>query len=323
MEYGVVFAKLRERALKGEDPSLSYFGWSAPFEKPSDVPPGAAEDPAVWALANPALGIRINMEHVAKEQRSMDPRGFAVERLGVGDWPRVSEEDGSVISVKAWLGLRDPRSRPVDRGSRWPHGRDRDPPGPSSPGGVLGGAVRSVGGRPVGRWARGGGCSGGLGAVVVTSLLRRLTSPASEQRFTLNDLLQQMSYAGSGYQFIQGGTPDGGAEPIENSFEGYVNGAYKSNGVIFACMAARMLLFSEARFQFRRMVNGRPGDLFGSAALAGLEAPWPGGTTGDLLSKAITDVDLAGNFFLTRRPAGLDEAPPGLGDDRVRVQDGA
>jgi hypothetical protein len=114
MEYGVVFAKLRERALKGEDPSLSYFGWSAPFDKPSDVPLSVASDPAMWALANPALGIRINAEHVAKEQRSMDPRGFAVERLGVGDWPRVSEEDGSVISVKAWLGLRDPTSKPVD-----------------------------------------------------------------------------------------------------------------------------------------------------------------------------------------------------------------
>jgi hypothetical protein len=114
MEYGIVFAKLRERALKGEDPSLSYFGWSAPFEKPSDVSPAAAKDPEVWAMANPALGIRIDPEHVAKEQRSMDPRGFAVERLGVGDWPRVDSDDGAVISVKDWLSLRDPQSRPVD-----------------------------------------------------------------------------------------------------------------------------------------------------------------------------------------------------------------
>jgi hypothetical protein len=44
----------------------------------------------------------------------MDPRTFAVERLGVGDWPRVTGEDGSVISVKAWLSLVDPRSQPVD-----------------------------------------------------------------------------------------------------------------------------------------------------------------------------------------------------------------
>jgi hypothetical protein len=114
MEHGVVFARVRERALQGEDPSLAYFGWSPPFEKPSDIPASVAGDAATWAVANPALGIRINPEHIAKEHRSMDPRTFAVERLGVGDWPRVTGEDGSVISVKAWLSLVDPRSQPVD-----------------------------------------------------------------------------------------------------------------------------------------------------------------------------------------------------------------
>jgi hypothetical protein len=146
----------------------------------------------------------------------------------------------------------------------------------------------------------------------VTSLLRRIASPGGsvESRFTFNDLLSQMNFNGLGYPLLHGGTPGGNSEDIESSFEGYVNGAYKSNGVIFACMAARMLLFSEARFQFRRMVNGRPGDLFGSAALGALEEPWPGATTGDLLSRAITDVDLAGNFFLTRRRAGLTRLRP-------------
>jgi hypothetical protein len=114
MEHGLVFARLRERALKGEDPDLAYFGWSPAFDKPSDVSVSAAADPEVWAQANPALGIRIRPEHVAKELRSMDPRTFAVERLGVGDWPRVAEEDGLVISVKAWLSLVDPLSEPVD-----------------------------------------------------------------------------------------------------------------------------------------------------------------------------------------------------------------
>jgi hypothetical protein len=44
----------------------------------------------------------------------MDPRTFAVERLGVGDWPRVADEDGQVISVKQWLSLVDPSSVPAD-----------------------------------------------------------------------------------------------------------------------------------------------------------------------------------------------------------------
>jgi hypothetical protein len=45
-----------------------------------------------------------------------------------------------------------------------------------------------------------------------------------------------------------------------------------------------MALFSEARFQWRKMTNGRPGDLFGSQDLRILEKPWTTGTTGDLLT---------------------------------------
>jgi phage portal protein BeeE len=134
----------------------------------------------------------------------------------------------------------------------------------------------------------------------VTSLLRRMTSEP-EQRFTFNDLLTQLNFNGLNYPLMTGGAPYGKTEDIESSFTGYVNGAYKSNGVVFACMLARMMLFSEARFQFRQMRFGRPGDLFGTAALGVLEKPWPNGTTGDLLAKAITDVDLAGNFYAARR----------------------
>jgi hypothetical protein len=145
----------------------------------------------------------------------------------------------------------------------------------------------------------------------VTSLLRRLaSSEATESRFNLNDYLQLLNYGGTGYPLIQGGTPGGKAEVVQNSFTGYVEGIYKRNGVVFACMAARRALFSEARFQFRRMVDGRPGDLFGTQALKLLEEPWPGGTTGDLLGRAITDVDLSGNFYLTRRPSGLVRLRP-------------
>lgn len=88
-------------------------------------------------------------------------------------------------------------------------------------------------------------------------------------------------------------------ETIENDFAGYVQGAYKRNGAIFACMAARQLVFTEARFLWRRFSNGRPTDLFFSQELEILETPWPGGTTGDLLAHMIQDADLAGNAFLT------------------------
>jgi phage terminase large subunit-like protein len=61
MEHGVVFARLRERAIRGEATRLAYFGWSPPFEHPDEVSEASAADPDVWAQANPALGIRITL----------------------------------------------------------------------------------------------------------------------------------------------------------------------------------------------------------------------------------------------------------------------
>ena len=94
----------------------------------------------------------------------------------------------------------------------------------------------------------------------------------------------------------------GEREDIGRDFLGLCRGAYKQNAVVFACMLVRLAVFSEARFQFRRIRNGKPGDLFGNQDLAPLENPWPGATTGDLLTRMIQDVDLAGNFFAVRRP---------------------
>lgn len=88
-------------------------------------------------------------------------------------------------------------------------------------------------------------------------------------------------------------------ETIANDFEGYVQHAYKSNGVVFACILVRLLVFSEARFMFRRMENGRPQQLFGDETLRLLERPWPNGTTGELLAHMEQDVSLGGNFYAT------------------------
>jgi phage portal protein BeeE len=126
---------------------------------------------------------------------------------------------------------------------------------------------------------------------------------------TLNEWASYFSYGGHAYAIQQtlAGPPTEGSD---GSYRSLVAGAYKSNGVIFACMLARQLLFSEARFQFRQMRNGRPGDLFGTPELSVLERPWPGGTTGDLLSRAIQDADLAGNFFAVRRPNRIRRLRP-------------
>jgi phage portal protein BeeE len=106
----------------------------------------------------------------------------------------------------------------------------------------------------------------------------------------------------NGNEYITQVGPGGSREDIPTDFSGYVNTLYKRNGVVFACMAARQLLFSEARFQFRTRTNGRPGDLYGTKALGILEKPWQNGTTGELLSRMEQDASLAGNFYGYRRP---------------------
>lgn len=134
------------------------------------------------------------------------------------------------------------------------------------------------------------------------NLFQSMSRPARERSLplSLDQWANYFSFGGTDY-LVQGGTPGMKGEPIEANFQGYVQGAYKSNGVVFACMAARSLIFSEARFQYRRLRQGRPGDLWGNENLRILEKPWTGAHTGDLLKAAIVDADLAGNFYAVRR----------------------
>jgi predicted Fe-Mo cluster-binding NifX family protein len=45
------------------------------------------------------------------ERNALDERGFAVERLGIGDWPDVTVGAGGVISYDDWVALADGDSR--------------------------------------------------------------------------------------------------------------------------------------------------------------------------------------------------------------------
>ena len=87
------------------------------------------------------------------------------------------------------------------------------------------------------------------------------------------------------------------AETIGSDFEGMVDGALKGDSVVSAVELVRMSVFSEARFQWQRLTNGRPSDLFGTPELAILERPWMGGTTGDLLARMLLDADFAGSAY--------------------------
>jgi HK97 family phage portal protein len=101
-------------------------------------------------------------------------------------------------------------------------------------------------------------------------------------------------------------------ESAPNNFLSMVSQVYKSSGVVLAVIGARMMLFSEVRFQFRRRRNK---ELFGNEQLALLERPWPNGTTSELLSRMEQDASLAGNAFIYKAtPVHLQRLQPDLVD---------
>lgn len=133
-------------------------------------------------------------------------------------------------------------------------------------------------------------------------LLDALVAPArTEERYGFNQWVQEFFTFGGhryglGYRTSYGNEK---AEPIGNDFAGYVQSALKANGVVFGLERVRSQIFSEARIQFQQLNDGtgRPGKLFGTTDLGILEHPWPGATTGDLLTRMILDADLAGNSY--------------------------
>ena len=125
--------------------------------------------------------------------------------------------------------------------------------------------------------------------------LRRRPADSTEERFSLADYQQLFRYGGSRYMV-------GGSAEMMTAGEGV------KNPIVMACISVRALVFSEIRFTFQRWSAGRPGEMFGTPALRILEQPWPGGTTGDLLSRMEVDASLFGNAYFVR-----------VGDQLVRL----
>lgn len=120
------FGRVRARAMLGvknaegvriSDPRLMYAEWSIDACTDLCLPSCDEHDRQdiveSYAKANPGLGIRISVEHVESERRSMDAPSFAQERLGVGDWP-VEGDQWGVIAEEAWLRRVDMNSE-IDR----------------------------------------------------------------------------------------------------------------------------------------------------------------------------------------------------------------
>lgn len=147
----------------------------------------------------------------------------------------------------------------------------------------------------------------------------RLRSRAPEARSSMSfqDWADSFKWGGNQYGLTGMSQPitTWGTDPTEsigNSYDGFVHRGIKGNPVVFALVSAQLRLFTQARFQWQRMLNGKPGDLFGTQELELLEQPWANATTSDLLARMWLDATAAGNFYGVRRP------DPVAGRDRIR-----
>lgn len=108
-----------------------------------------------------------------------------------------------------------------------------------------------------------------------------------------------MSFQGHNYPLngVTQGPPGVTSEPAPAGFDAMVRSVYNRNGIVAACIAARMGLISEARFKYRQLSDRR---MFGNGSLAPLERPTQNTTSGDILARFEQDASLAGNGYRVR-----------------------
>src|SRR6185436_19708927 len=131
-------------------------------------------------------------------------------------------------------------------------------------------------------------------ANLLSTFLRR----TEVSRFSLTEYLAQIA---NGWGGFGSSVYSVGAKPVEKiptSYASYAEAAYCSSSVVGACMRVRRDIFRQARFTWRELTDDGTGMLLHDAGLTLLDRPWPNGTTGELLAKMITDVDLCGNSFI-------------------------
>ena len=98
---GTVFTGVRERGLAGDSPRLCWMEWSCQE--------GASPtDRAARLQANPGIGYRITEEYIEDEWQAFkntNPDGWLAERLGIGDWPSLTESAPPVFDQAVWDAL--------------------------------------------------------------------------------------------------------------------------------------------------------------------------------------------------------------------------
>ncbi len=112
-EHGVVLARARERGHAGAE-GLLFVEFAADAELDDLLrDPSRLADRELWAQANAAYPHRITAETIERELAALDARSFAVERLGVGDWPVTEGKATGIIDLELWAALLDPDSEIV------------------------------------------------------------------------------------------------------------------------------------------------------------------------------------------------------------------
>ena len=89
------------------------------------------------------------------------------------------------------------------------------------------------------------------------------------------------------------GTPQ---EPIGVDFRSFVQRGYLNNGIVYGCINARLVLFSQGVLKLRGVQDKVIKEL--PPRLQILNHPWPGGTTAEMFARIEQDTSLAGNWYL-------------------------
>lgn len=125
------------------------------------------------------------------------------------------------------------------------------------------------------------------------NLLQRITTPPTQQR-DLVELVETMQSEK--------------VERIGENFRSYVTRGYQDNGIIWACVIARVILFSQIEFALQDIQTREIRPL--PPRLRFLERPWPGGTSAELLARIEQDTSLAGNYYINRDGDRLQRLRP-------------
>lgn len=174
------------------------------------------------------------------------------------------------------------------------------------------GKRRAVGGRSSSRrHVRGTAARTAAAAKAGTDLAtapERALANVAAARATLAQALEVFSTTGHAPQYgiaksVESTWSKTPVEAIADDFVDLVCGALMADSAIAAVEHIRVAVFAQARIAYQRWTaGGVPGDIFTTADLGIFERPWLGGTSSDLLARALLHADFAGNAYITRDP---------------------